>query len=81
MASLQIRELPPDVYEALAHRAKREGRSLAQQAIADLRGMPEMEARQRRMETIEKLRCRPQRSGEATTLTPPERLIREDRER
>ncbi len=81
MASLQIRELPPDVYEALAHRAKREGRSLAQQAIADLRGTPELKARQRRMATIERLRRRPQQSGMASPLAPPEELIREDRER
>ncbi len=79
MPSLQIRELPLDLYEILSHRANREGRSLAQQAIADLRKVPEFEARQRRMETIERLRSR---LGQRTEpLTPPELLIREDRDR
>jgi hypothetical protein len=33
MPSLRIRDVPPDVYEALAARAKAENRSMAQQAI------------------------------------------------
>ena len=43
MPSLQIRDLPEDVYRALAERAEREGRSLAQQALHELRKMPELE--------------------------------------
>lgn len=82
MSSLQIRDLPPDIYETLAHRAQREGRSLAQQAIAELRKVPELEARQRRLETIERLRRRiGKEGGGQVALTPPEVLIREDRER
>jgi len=80
MASLQIRDLPPDIYETLSHRAEREGRSLAQQAIAELRKVPELEARQRRLETVEKLRRRLEGGGEAVKR-PPEDLIREDRDR
>jgi plasmid stability protein len=34
MASLRIRELPEDISRALAERARREGRSLEQQAVA-----------------------------------------------
>lgn len=37
MPSLQIRELPADLYEALALRARLEQRSLAQQAVTELR--------------------------------------------
>ena len=81
MSSLQIRDLPPDIYETLSHRAQREGRSLAQQAIVELRKVPELEARQRRMETIEKLRRRLEKGENNTAMTPPERLIREDRDR
>lgn len=81
MASLQIRDLPSDIYETLSHRAEREGRSLAQQAIVELRKVPELEARQRRMETIEDLRNRLAVSQSGSTFRPPEALIREDRDR
>lgn len=37
MPSLQIRELPTELYEALALRARLEQRSLAQQAVTELR--------------------------------------------
>ena len=37
MPSLQIRNLPDDVYQYLAFRAERAHRSLAQQAIIELR--------------------------------------------
>lgn len=82
MASLQIRELPDDLYEILSRRARREGRSLAQQAIADLRRVPEMEARQERLETIERLRRKLREQGPAPPFPfPPEDLIRQDRDR
>ena len=82
MASLQIRELPEEIYEALSHRARDEGRSLAQQAIVELRRLPELEAQSRRLETVRRLRDRlaaPVRTS-GTTSTP-EALIREDRDR
>jgi plasmid stability protein len=79
MPTLQIRELPSDVYEALAARARREGRSLAQQAIAELRRLPELEAREQRLAHLARLR------GRAPVLqqpaVSPEVLIREDRDR
>lgn len=81
MASLQIRELPDDVYEILSHRAQSEGRSLAQQAIADLRKVPEIEARQQRLETIERLRRRFEEGDEIVVQTPPEVWVRQDRDR
>lgn len=79
MTSLQIRQLPRDIYETLAQRAGREGRSLAQQVIVELRKMFELEDR-RRIETIEKLRCKLD-TGERDGFAAPESLIREDRER
>ena len=42
MPSLQIRDLPDDVYQSLAFRAEREHRSLAQQAVVELRRIPEL---------------------------------------
>lgn len=81
MASLQIRDLPDDIYETLSHRASREGRSLAQQAIAELRKVPEHEARLRRMETLDRIRIHLAGHAPRSVSRPPEDLIREDRER
>jgi hypothetical protein len=78
MSSLQIRDMPEHVYEALAARAERHRRSLAQQAVSDLARIPEYEARERRLAIIGQLRGaggRPRRSLD------PVRLIREDRDR
>jgi len=78
MPSLQIRDMPDDVYEALAERARRQRRSLAQQAVADLSRIPELEARRTRQAAIETLRAAkplPRKSLD------PVKLIREDRDR
>ena len=78
MPSLQIRELPEDVYEALAERARREGRSLAQQAVAELRRMAELAAADRRRQTLETL---DQSDDEPRRKLPdPVTLVREDRD-
>ena len=78
MPSLQIRELPEDVYDALAERARREGRSLAQQAVAELRRMAELAATDRRRQTLETLG---QPGDEARQALPdPVTLVREDRD-
>lgn len=76
MPSLQIREMPDELYEALSRRAQQERRSLAQQAVADLLRLAELEARDRRIETVERLRNR-----RSTGVSDPVRLVREDRER
>lgn len=79
MPSLQIRDMPDDVYEALAERANRQRRSLAQQAVADLARIPELESRRARQETIERLRASaPVLPGDA--LDPVE-VVRQDRSR
>lgn len=80
MPSLQIRNLPDDVYEALANRAERAHRSLAQQALVELRerltGTPGT-GRRHVLETIKRSLAieRP------ALQPPPEALIREDRGR
>ncbi len=81
MPSLQIRDLPPDVYEALAARAKAENRSMAQQAIVELRRLPEVTARDTRKQVLAKLRERRQQHGERKLSIPADELVREDRDR
>jgi plasmid stability protein len=80
MPSLQIRDLPDDVYQALAFRARQEHRSLAQQAVAELRRIPALTVGERRRAVI--ARSRATLHKPEIPLSPsPEDLIREDRER
>jgi len=82
MPSLQIRDLPRDVYEALAYRAERERRSLAQQAIVELRRLPQLVAADRRREAAAAIRARlSNRQRRPRARLAPEALVREDRER
>jgi len=77
MASLQIRDMPEEVYAALAERARRERRSLAQQAVADLSRLEELQARSLRESTVERLRRKPR----ASKISNPVVVVREDRNR
>ena len=80
MPSLQIRDLPDDVYASLSFRAEREHRSMAQQAVVELRRIPELTARERRFGVLQSIRASLQETERP--LTPaPEDLVREDRER
>ena len=72
MASLQIRHLPDEIYEALPA-----GSSLAQQAVAELRAQPELDSWERRLRIVERLRAK----TPLAVNIPPEELIREDRDR
>ncbi|HYH46703.1 MAG TPA: hypothetical protein VEG34_13540 [Thermoanaerobaculia bacterium] len=81
MASLQIRDLPPDIYEALAVRAEAEHRSLAQQAIVELRRIPELLARERRRQVLAEISEELEREGTRPLPADPAVLVREDRER
>lgn len=81
MPSLQIRDMPEDVYEALSHRAEAEHRSLAQQAIVELRRMPELVARERRQKVLERLREQITEKGTRPLPLDPADLVREDRDR
>lgn len=81
--TLQIRRLPDDVYETLALRAQREGRSLAQQAVADLRRVGEAEGmdRRRRQAILDRVREQLEQETRRPMVPAPEELVREDRER
>lgn len=80
MHSLQIRSLPDHVYQALALRAERAHRSLAQQALVELAGDVEGTAGHRRRTVLERIKLGV--SPDAGALAPsPEQLIRDDRER
>jgi antitoxin FitA len=81
MPSLQIRDMPEDVYEALALRARLKQRSMAQQAIVELRRIPELLGKQRRLEMLQHLKQRIESNPPRQLPMPPEDLIREDRER
>lgn len=81
MPSLQIRNLPEDVYEILALRARREQRSLAQQAVADLRRLPELEAKEGRLQVLARIRKEFGMKVPTQAYSPPEDLIRQDRAR
>jgi len=81
MASLQIRNLPDDVYQFLAFRAERAHRSLAQQAIIELRKTTEEEPGMRRKQVLNAIRDSTKKSAGRPLFARPEDLIRDDRER
>jgi hypothetical protein len=79
MPSLQIRDMPSDVYEALAARARAENRSMAQQAMVELRRLPELAAHETRQQVLARLRERRRQHGERKLSIPAAALIRENR--
>lgn len=88
MPSLQIRELPDGLYQTLVLRAERAHRSLAQQALTDLRRALDAHQGERRAEVLAAIRAdvvsAPSKAAEdngAAPLQPPEDLIRADRGR
>lgn len=81
MPSLQIRDLPEEIHQALAARAEAEHRSLAQQAIVELRRIPEMVARESRLAVLREVRRRIATEPMQRFSSSPDVLIREDRDR
>lgn len=81
MPSLQIRNLPDDVYQALAYRAERAHRSLAQQALFELRKATQSDRSRRREQTLEEILLSIDAHGIQSPTLRPEDLIRENRER
>lgn len=80
MPSLQIRNMPDDVYQGLALRAERAQRSLAQQALVELRGAAAGPLQSRRRSILDAIkRSLPSESSVSTSR--PDELIRHDRER
>lgn len=81
MPSLQIRDLPDHLYEILAEKARRNRRSLAQQATIELEKMAEAEVRIRRLEAVSELRKALHTNGCRETSIDPAEAVREDRDR
>lgn len=79
MPTLQIRDLPEDLYQALSLDASNEHRSLTQQAIVELREAQALRRRLRSESVLQALGvC--DRTFDFEALTP-EQLVRADRER
>ncbi|MCM8613154.1 hypothetical protein [Accumulibacter sp.] len=81
MPSLQIRNLPEDLYEALAFRAEQSHRSLAQEALIALRRATESTVSGRRQQILEEISLDIATAGIRALSVPPERMLREDRDR
>ena len=79
MATLQIRDLPDDLYALLRCAAERNHRSIAQQAIVDLRRAQGIDSSARHA-TLERLRSATPRASNKR-MPSFEALIRADRER
>ncbi len=82
MPSLQVRELPENIYSLLQENAKKEHRSLAQEAIITLaKGLnTQTSAQNRRIELLNDIAKSPRLSQAVIDLDPVE-LLRNDRER
>lgn len=78
MASLQIRDMPEDVYRALSAKALLEHRSLTQQALAELVKSLRAERNPARVQVLAKIRHELP-SVSLPAEFSPERLIAEDR--
>ena len=83
MPSLQVRELPVNIYRLLQKRAKFEHRSLAQEAVVTLaKGLNTTASnKDRRQKLLQNIIDFPCSSAETTANIDPVSLIREDRER
>ena len=82
MTSLQVRELPEQIYLKLREEAKKEHRSLAQQAIATLAKGLDLEVNpKKRRENLLKNLNQELTINNKSSLPDPVNLIREDRER
>jgi hypothetical protein len=79
--SLQVRDLPLATYQKLVEAAKREHRSISQQAIVLLdQALRLSNPAERRQIILDQLSVKPILTPGAT-ITPPEEWIRQDRDR
>ena len=83
MASLQVRELPENIYSLLKRRAEAEHRSIAQEAIVLLsKGLnTSIAPKERRARLLQKIEEEAEFNSETTAKLDPVELIREDRRR
>jgi hypothetical protein len=82
MPSLQIRDLPPSIHRLLVDRARRERRTIAQQAtvlLSEALAVSPPPQEHRRAVLAELARSR--KRFDFTRVTPPVELIRADRNR
>lgn len=78
MASLQIRDMPEDIYRALSAKANSEHRSLTQQALVELIKSLRTERNPARLQVLAKIRNELNHSALPAEFSP-EVLIAEDR--
>ena len=83
MPSLQVRELPENIYRLLQEKAAVEHRSLAQEAIVTLAKGLETNAsnKDRRSKILAAVMDQPCNPGQQLTDLDPVSLLREDRDR
>lgn len=83
MPSIQVREVPDVIYKKLAEGAKRDGRSIAQQALVLIAKMLEVDPQPkvRRQALLERLRREPVIGQGSAAFSAPSELIRQDRDR
>ncbi len=79
--SLQIRDVPAPLHQWLLRRAREHKRSLGQQALHDLEQLTGGDALERRRRALARLRHLWDGRQPVALITPPEDLIRADRER
>lgn len=81
MPSLQVRDLPNDVHQALVREARAQGRSVAQQSVVTLRSALglDADADARRHALFDRLAA--QHPVDWSRLPDPSDLVREDRDR
>jgi len=82
MPILQVRELPEVIYQRLVRQAKKEHRSLSQQAITEMAKALDLSLsnKQRRKNILDEIHNW-QNSKDLKMLKDPVKLIREDRKR
>lgn len=81
MATLQIRDCPDPLHQLLQLRAKRNHRSLSQQALIDLQEICGGDSRERRREALRALQVMAKQKPVQRFDPSPEELIRLDRDR
>lgn len=80
MPTLFVRGVPPELYESLRDRARREGRSINAETIALLRRALLTVRDELPLDVLERLRRSREEFAISPEAPPPEQLIREDRD-
>jgi plasmid stability protein len=81
VAILQIRDLPDDLYAELRREAARSHRSIAQQAIVELRKAQALDTSGRQAALKRIVGASPAKRSATKRVPAPEKLIRADRSR